>query len=325
VRAAAVVLLVCVHVPVWPALAGELKNSKYSDDFWNFRYALPKLAETVQREATDVIFAGHVPGGVRVEISVRESGEDLSPAKWRDEIKAEWEKKKRKLENVSEPDGRLLFTVKHLGVFDEHHGYRFATRGPQCFLVHAWFGDRTATSGKMIAAALDALALGPDPGSGMRVLKVALQRGKDPLDPAVLLEAGAAYLGEREPIPALAAGVLGRARKLGEFEGEDRFRLFLLGGRAHLALGRHADAIDWLRLAEQTEVADKELTRTAAYELACACSVAGRLDDGFAALRRAFAEGLVVGKGRLSQEKALGNLRKDPRWEKFWMDCVEGK
>lgn len=308
-----------------PALAGELKNSKYTDAFWNFRYALPKLAETVLRESNDVIFAGHVPGGVRVEISERESGEDLSPAKWREQVKAEWEKGKRKLENVTEPDGRLLFTVKHLGVFDEHHGYRFATRGPQCFLVHAWFGDRTATSGKMIAAALDALDLGPDPGSGLRVRRIALRRGKAPLDPGVLLESGAAYLNERDPIPALAAGLLERARKLGEFEADDRFRLFLFGGRAYAALGRHADAIEWFGLAEKINVEDKELTRTAAYELACACSVAGKLDDGFAALRRAFKEGLVVSKARLSNEKALGNLRKDPRWEKFWMDCIEGK
>jgi hypothetical protein len=63
----------------------------------------------------------------------------------------------------------------------------------------------------------------------------------------------------------------------------------------------------------------------AAYQLARACAADGELDEAFAALDRAFADGLAVSRMRLSNEPELAPLRTDPRWEEFWRLRVEGK
>lgn len=214
--------------------------------------------------------------------------------------------------------------MKKHKVFLEVHGHAFYARGPHWFEVHAWVTDRTPTAEKDIRAALDALVLGEDPGCGIKAKQVALLNGREALDPGVLLEAGRLYLGERKP--ALAAGLLKRARavaKPGALKKEDEAVLLLEGGIAMLEAGAPKDACAWLRDAEKASEGEK--TREAAYELARAAAAAEEIDEAFEALDRAFAEGLVVTKARLSKEKELEILRKDPRWEDFWRRRVQDK
>jgi len=223
-----------------------------------------------------------------------------------------------------EPRPWLFYTVKKFKAFEEVHGHAFYARGPHWFEVHAWVMDTTPTAEKDIRSALDALKLGEDPGSGIKARQVAALLGRETLDPEVLLEAGRRYLGESQP--ALAAALLKRARlvaKPGELKKEEEAALLLFGGLALLEAGEAADAVPWLRDAEKA--AEGEKAHEAAYHLARAAAVAGLLDDAFAALDRAFAEGLVVTKARLSREKELENARKDPRWEDFWRKRVEGR
>jgi tetratricopeptide (TPR) repeat protein len=215
-----------------------------------------------------------------------------------------------------------MYTVKKYGAFEEVHGHALYARGPHRFEVHAWVTDRTPDCEKAIRAALDALKPGADPGCGLKAPRIAALHGRQPLDPEVLLEAGRLYLGEGKP--ALAAPILKRARTIGGLKKkEDEATLLLLGGLSLLDTGAFEDAVPWLRDAEKALEPAK--AREAAYHLARAAAAAGMLDDAFAALDRAFAEDLVVPKGRLSKEKELENARKDPRWEGFWRARVEGK
>ncbi len=61
-----------------------------------------------------------------------------------------------------------------------------------------------------------------------------------------------------------------------------------------------------------------------AYNLACVCSLAKEIDDAFAALYRAYADGKPVADGHVSQDKDLENCRRDERWHAFWRDKVKG-
>jgi hypothetical protein len=255
---------------------------------------------------------------VHVEIKVHEGA--ASAAEIRKEILART--KGEGPREGEEPRPWILYTVKKYGAFEEVHGHALYPRGPHWFEVHAWVTDRTPDCEKSVRAALDALKPGDDPGCGVRARQVAALHGRQPLDPEVLLEAGRLYLGEGKP--ALAAGVLRRARTAGKMKKkEDEAALLLLGGLATLEAGAPADAVPWLRDAEKAAEGGK--AREAAYHLARAAAAAGMLDDAFAALDRAFAEGLAVPKARLSKEKELENARKDPRWEPFWLARVEGK
>jgi tetratricopeptide (TPR) repeat protein len=221
-----------------------------------------------------------------------------------------------------DPRPWLFHTARKHKVFEEVHGHAFYPRGPHVFEVHGWVTDRTASAEKSIRAALDALTVGDDPGCGLKARKVAATAGREPLDPQVLTEAGRLYLSEGNP--ALAAGVLRRARSLakpGALEKEDEAALLFLGGIAMLDAGAPKDALPWLRDAEKAAEGDKACE--AAYHLARAAAAAGEPDEAFEALDRAFAKGLVVPKARLSKEKELDKVREDPRWEAFWKRRVQ--
>jgi hypothetical protein len=221
-----------------------------------------------------------------------------------------------------EPRPWLFHVVKKHKVFEEVHGHAFYPRGPHVFEVHGWVTDRTPSAEKDIRAALDALVPGDDPGCGIKAKQVAALSGREPLDPAVLTEAGRLYLSDAKPV--LAAAVLRRARavaKPGELKKEEEAALLLLGGLAMLDAGTPKDAVPWLRDAEQAATPEKACD--AAYHLARAAAAAGEPDVAFEALDRAFAKGLVVPKARLSKEKELDRIREDPRWETFWRRRVQ--
>ncbi len=223
-----------------------------------------------------------------------------------------------------EPRPWLFYVVNRHKVFEEVHGHAYYPRGPHWFEVHAWVTDTTPTAERDIRSSLDALTLGEDLGCGIKARKVAAAHGREPLDPEVLLEAGKQYLAESSP--AHAAALLRRARavaKPGSLKKEDEAALLRAGGLAMLEAGAPIDAALWLRDAEKALEGEK--SREAAYDLARAAAVSGQLDVAFEALDRAFAEGLVVTKARLSKEKELEEARKDPRWEAFWRKRVQDR
>jgi hypothetical protein len=290
---------------------------RFEDPFWNLVYAPAGLRKLISPGDPAALFKGRAAGDVHVELKVHEGAADSKEIRKEILLKAKGEGPRE----GEEPRPWLFYTVKKYKAFEEVHGHALYPRGPHWFEVHAWVTDRTEACEKSIRAALDALKPGEDPGCGIRARQVASLHGRQPLDPEVLLEAGRLYLGDGKPV--LAAGLLKRARSAGKLKKEDEAALLLLGGLAILEAGAPSDAVPWLRDAEKA--AEGEKAREAAYHLARAAAVAGMLDDAFAALDRAFAEGLVVPKARLSKEKELESARKDPRWEAFWRARVEGK
>lgn len=299
------------------ALAAE-EPYRFEDPFWNLVYAPAGLRKLLTPGEPATIFRGRAAGDVHVELKVHEGAPDAKGIRKEILARAKGEGPRE----GEEPRPWLLYTVHKYGAFEEVHGHALYPRGPHWFEVHAWVTDRTPDCEKAIRAALDALKPGDDPGCGIKARQVAALYGRQPLDPEVLLEAGRLYLGEGKP--ALAAGVLRRARTSGKLgKKEDEAALLLLLGLATLEAGAPADAVAWL--AEAEKAAEGGKARDAAYHLARAAAAAGKLDEAFAALDRAFAEGLVVPKARLSKEKELESARKDPRWEAFWRARVEGK
>lgn len=291
---------------------------------WGLRYEAAGLRPLLDPARPEQLFRGRADGDLSIEITVHETEAPADAAACREALRAQLAKKGVKNPRTGdEPRPWLFASIRRLGVFDELHGHAFYARGFQCFEVHAWVADAKEGSEAAIRAALDGLVLAEDPGCGVKVMQVAARQGKDPLALPVLLEAGRAYV---EPNPGLAALVLGRARRLLEPEAlskEDEARLFYLGGIALLATASWAEAAEWLAEAERRAAPD--LAPQAAYQLARAAAMAGQGDAAFAALDRAFANGLVVSKARLSKEKELEPLRRDARWETFWMKRIEGR
>jgi len=305
------------------AVAAGQEPYRFEDPLWNVTYAAPGLRRLITPSDAAALFKGRARGGVSVELKVHEPDEGSPDAAALRKTLREKLKPAQATEGDA-PHPWLVYSVTRHRVFEEVHGHAFYARGPHCFEVHAWLTDRTPSADDDIRAALDALVVGEDRGCGLKVQQVAARFGRDPLDPEVLIEAGRQYLVGR---PDLAAAVLRRARTLAAepdaLEAEDRAALLLLGGQALLETGAAEEAAAWLREAERA--AQPEHAGEVAYQLARACSVAGLLDDAFAALDRAFAKELVVSKARLSKEKELEPLRRDPRWEDFWRRNVEGR
>ena len=316
------------------SFAGErLQDGKLTDPFWNLSFAAPELRPILSTGNPAVLFYGSCKDGVYIEITVYEDRQPRTGPEWRARRQAAWKKKKRRLTETSEgdePRAWALFVETKYGVIRQHHGYVFYARGHHCFEVHAWTPSKSELSEAAIRTALRGLTLGEDRGSGLQALHVAKRASKPVLDPHVLAAAASAYLLPRMDNPALAAALFARARKgvkPDTFEPERRWRFYLQGGVAQRRSGNLTAAIEWLTVAENAarELEAQEHAATCAYELARACSADGRLDEAFAALDRAFADDLVVGKGRLSREKEFENARKDPRWEKFWRRRVKGR
>jgi hypothetical protein len=105
------------------------------------------------------------------------------------------------------------------------------------------------------------------------------------------------------------------------FTPEQRWLLYESGGVARAAAP--VEAAEWHAKAEEAAKAlegPRRADRAAqsAYHLARALSQAERIDEAFAALRRAFSETKPVSAAQLSGDRALDNLRRDPRWPPLW-------
>jgi len=325
------------------AQSGELKDGKLTEKAWNFTYEAPGLERTLSTQDPDVIFTGRAAGRLQIELIVLEGAEKRDAKTWMEQQQKELKKDEPKLTGLeTHTDGGawLMFTVPKLGALVEQHGYAFLPRGTQCFVVHASVADKTETSTDAIKAAIAGLKLGEDPGASVLAIQASQQMGLPVDHPLVLLQAGYLYASPPEPHKPnypMAAKVLTKARavmKEDSFNAEQLYFLYETGGLAYLSepLRDAKTAIDWHTKAEEAagklseEQGRVQRKAQSAYNLACAYSLAGDVDQGFAALHRAFADVMTVSKGHLESDRDLDNLKKNSKlWDKFWKECVEGR
>lgn len=317
-----------------------VRNGKLTNTAWNVVFEARGLERGIATQDPSLLFVGRAAGGIQIEIRVLEGPKKQDGNAWRDNVVKAWKEAKLKRENVvmsSAGTPTVMYTETKLDVFTEEHGYAFYARGYQCFLVHCYVADKTEKSAEKIKGYLGGLKLGEDPGVAFYVMVLAERMGKPMDDPVVLLNAGMAYAsGENANYP-IAVKLLTRVRKEmkdGMYDTLQTWQLYEVGGMAHLVepVRDLKGAIEWFTMAESAakKFTDKE-ERTkslanSAYNLACAYSLNGEVEKGFAAMHRAFADILAVNKPHLDQDTDLDNLKKNQKlWDKFWKECVAGR
>ena len=315
--------------------AGALAAGKtgFEDAFWDVQYSAPGLKPLLAERSGELLFAGKCEGGVRLTIGVIESATLADAQRARAAAKVNWKKAGRKIEGLQEGDSPYpwaLFAEPRLEVFTAQHGYAWVARGYHCFVIHAEVFERTDKSAEAIRAALRGLRLGERDQAAVLAARVGLERGIEPTDPVALYLAGVDYATGRRfrrTHTPLARRLLERARanlKPDTLEPADLWQLFETGGDSWMSEpGRDpARAMVWFAAAEEAanKLEEQRETRAAgsAYNLACAASLAGRIDEAFAALNRAYRDVKPVSDDHVSGDKDLENLRRDPRWETFW-------
>ncbi|MHC4931035.1 MAG: tetratricopeptide repeat protein [Planctomycetota bacterium] len=327
-RSALVALALCATAL---AQVRELKQGRFEDPFWGIRYSAPELESLLTLGDIDLIFTGKCAGRVRVAIYVRESAQPRTAKEWRSMEATRLRKRDVEFEEGDE----LLFVEKDAPGLQRHQGRAFHTRGDHiCFEIQAQALRKTASSAAALRAALGGLKVEGEAHGTLQVLRAARQLGRGLDDPLVLLQAGQNYAqgkGALPPIPSLAVPVLTRARAVMKEDSLTPIQLWTLhvsGGRALIALEKPKEAIAWYAEAEKAAhklpESREERAAISAYNLACACSLAGELDKAFEALHRAYERVKPVTDGQVSDDKDLENLRRDPRWHVFWQTKVKG-
>jgi len=301
-------------------LAGTFKNGRFEDDFWGVTYTAPELQRIRTFGELRLLFKGKCAGDLRVFVRVHEGPDVLSAKEWR----------KKLAPGHRGADTRVVYTEKDLAGFDVRVGRAFSVRGYHCFEVEA----RGEAGEDAIAAALDGIVVAPGAPGTLGVWRRAKELGRPVTDAKVLLDAGRKYAStdivHRAHYP-LAVQVLthaARTMKKDSYTPEELWSLYETGGTALTTDGKPADAIPWLKKAIEAGMhipeVGPERARQSAYNLACACSRAKRIDEAFAALDRAYEGGKPVTDGHVSGDKDLENCRRDERWHKFWREKVKG-
>lgn len=302
------------------------KDYKFTDAFWGVEYTAPGLRKTLALGDPAILFKGKCKGRIVVTIRVHEAEKPAAAKDWIAKRIASWERKKRALTDLVKGEHFLHYKHKTLAGFEEHHGHAFFVRDHHCFELQA-VADATDAAAAL-ARAWGGLKLAEKAPGTMHVYRMAREKGRPLDDPEILLLAGREYVAGRLPIPTLGARVFAHARALMKPDTYKPVQLWMLYEFGGMALhDKPAAAIEWHSLAEQ---AARKLTegagdrgRRSAYNLACVCSLAGKLDDAFAALDRAFTGGKPVSDGHVSGDKDLEPLRKDERWHTFWREKVK--
>lgn len=314
----------------------EIKEGKLTDPYWSLTFAAPELQEGVALGGPMRVFEGSCAGKVTVEISVYEAPKEMPVAEWVKATKESWKKKNRSMEEVSEgaePTPWILFVEKSLAGFLRHHGYAYYVRGCHCFEVHAYVQEKSETSANAIRAALTGLTLGPDAGGCVLEVAAAQQMRKPIGDPLVAIAAGFRYGDQSQPSfnPKLAVRLLEKGLptvKEEDLKYDGRWQATETIGICYLTMRQLDTAIEWLKKSEamaNSAPPESQVQKgQSAYNLACAYSLASKLDEAFAALERAYTGQRPVDDEHLSADTDLDNMRKDPRWEEFWRTKVKG-
>jgi hypothetical protein len=297
-------------------------KDKLEDAFWGFELALPGLKKVLALGDPALAYRGK-SGPLLVSIRVHESEKARAVAQWLEDSRKSERPRARDLVTGA---NWLVYKQKTLAGFDEHHGHAFFVRGAQCFELHVMAELEDATGA--IRGAFRAFTLRAQAPGTLLGYRIARELGRPLDDPEVLLRAGVEYVTGRSYGArnlSLAAKVLAQARaalKPGVYKPQQRWMLFEHGG---LALrDKPAEAAEWHALAE-TAATDDAPRRQSAYNLACASSRAGKLDQAFAALHRAYSgDAKPVTDEHVSRDKDLENCRRDERWHEFWREKVKG-
>ena len=310
----------------------KFEKGHLSDPYWGITYELPEVEEKKGERQAGRLFDGSA-GRVQVDIGIWEYADELSAKDRRDAEKKKWEEKKREMKDAAQGDDPapwITFVETSPSGSLRRHGYSWTVRGCRAFVVHAHVSAEAEGGADGVKAALLGLKVGPETGAAVLVQVVSKAKEMPYDDPGVLDEAARNYLDDKATLgarPAIAEFLLRRAfenlagspleRKPG-----DVLQLHTDMAIAQMKLKRYDDSIATLiKCVDLATKTDRPGPNGALvqYNLACAYSLAGKLDDAFATLEKAFpaAEWAPTTVEHAKTDTDLDNCRKDPRWQAF--------
>ena len=312
-----------------PELKRGFDEGKFTDEYFGVVFEAPELKEGfgLGLGGNQVLWSGKCAGGVDVELICVEPREPMAAKALMENAKKAWAedgKERKEMEEGLEPTPWVLFVQESLAGFQRHHGWAYYARGPQNFIVHAQVREKSDTSGEAIKAALGGLKLADKSDSFLFAHLVAKNRGADPRDPLVMLEAGSGYLGQniQNHPRGLALLLLAKEHGYDSFDDNQKWNLMQGIGLAQLMTGKHAESIPtWLETVKLSEKTDEPqaLLANSLYNLACGYSLLGKLDEAFDTLKKAFAvphESIQGLKEHAQQDPDLKPMREqEERWK----------
>jgi hypothetical protein len=308
------------------------EKGRLSDPYWGVTYELAEVEEKKGDRQAGKLFDG-AAGRVQVDIAIWEYADELSAKERRDADRKKWEEKSREMGNAAQGDDPapwITFEEKSPSGSLRRHGYSWTVRGCRAFVVHAHCAADAEGAAAGVTAALGGLKVGPETGAAVIVQVVSRESQMPPDDPGVLDAAAQRYLDDKSPLGARAAiaeSLLVRAIENLPGSPLSRKPAGVLQVHSQLAIAQMklkkydasaATLTKCLELATKTERPGPD-GASVQYNLACAHSLAGRLDDAFAALEKAFpaAAWAPTTVEHAKTDEDLANCRKDPRWQKF--------
>jgi tetratricopeptide (TPR) repeat protein len=303
---------------------------RFVDEYFGLVYAADGLEE--EPSAAAELFVGRLPGGVKLDITLHEAAQAIGGADCVALAKASWERdggERTDMEEGVTPQPWARFTQSKPDALKGQHAYAFSIRGNQCFIVHAWAPDATGASADAVEKAIAGLEVKAASDTFLMAHLVARESKEDPTSPHVLARAAAIYMRDgrfKNPTLAVRAGEVALAQA--EARGLDTQEILDVAfttGSVQLAAGQQEQAIPtWkksIELAKKLPSATEEES-VAHYNLACAYSLLGRIDDAYRELETSLAVGGQSTAKRLrdgaKSDPDLANLRADARWQKLF-------
>lgn len=315
-----------------PTEPRKFEKGHLSDPYWGVTYDLPDVEEKKGDRQAGKLFDG-VVGRVQVEIAIWEYADELSAKDRRDAEKKKWDEKKREMKDVAQGDDPapwMTFEETSPSGALRRHGYAWTVRGCRAFVVHAHVSAEAEGGADGVKAALKGLTVGPETGAAV-IVQIVSRESQMPFDdPGVLDGAAQRYLDDKAALgarPAIAESLLLRAIENLPGSPIERkpanvLQVHLDLAIAQMKLKKYDQSVETLTkcmgLAAKTERQGPDAA-IVQYNLACAYSLAAKLDDAFAALEKAFpaAEWAPTTVDHAKQDEDLANCRKDPRWQAF--------
>lgn len=317
-----------------PVEPRKFEPGKLSDPYWGLTYALAGLEEKKTERPAGKLFDGRA-GKVQIEVNIWEYADELSAKDRRNEQQAMWERKGRARNDAAtgdDPAPWITFQEEGASGGMRRHGYAWYVRGCRAFVVHTHCAAENEGAAEGVKAALFALTVGPETGAAVFVPVVSREMNGIPYDdPGVLHSAGEKYLQDVPPRLSIAEGLLRRsvAALPGSRLERSPTAMMVVNrslGNCLLQEKKFEEGLGFLQKAlEFAAKTDSFGPDQAAvhYDIACAYSQLGKLDEAFATLTKAFANPNFpppVPDDHLKKDPDLENCRKDPRWAKFLAD-----
>lgn len=316
--------------PRKPIEPRRFEAGKLTDPYWGAVFQVAGLEEKAGKPPIGKLFEGKI-GRVQVEVAIFEYADQLAAKDRRDAETKKWEEKKRPLKDLAQGDDPapwVTFEEQSPSGSMRRHGYAWYVRGCRAFVVHAHAATDAEGGAETVKSAFAGLTLGPETGAALAVQSVSREREMPYDDAGVLAAAAEQYLRPdylSGPRPAIAEELLNRA--VANLPGSplERNPLGVMKVYENLVVAENqlkkydlaiAAGLQCVQMAAKTDTPGPD-TANANYNLACAYSLAGKLDDAFATLAKAFERFPPVPADHLAKDPDLDNCRKDPRWAKF--------